>query len=32
MVALYNAAAGNAAFADFTEALDSIRNYELDEE
>lgn len=32
MVALYNAAASNAAFADFQEALESIRNYELDEE
>jgi len=32
MVALYNAAASNAAFADFTEALESIRDYELDEE
>jgi len=32
MVALYNAAASNAAFADFKEALESIENYELDEE
>lgn len=32
MVALYNAAASNAAFADFKEALESIGNYELDEE
>ena len=32
MVALYNAAASNAAFADFKEALESIRTYELDEE
>jgi hypothetical protein len=32
MVALYNAAASNAAFADFKEALESIRNYDLDEE
>ena len=32
MVTLYNAAASNAAFADFTEALESIGNYELHEE
>jgi hypothetical protein len=32
MVALYNAAASNAAFADFKEALETIGNYELDEE
>jgi hypothetical protein len=32
MVALYNAAASNAAFADFEEALESVRNYELDED
>jgi hypothetical protein len=32
MVALYNASASNAAFADFNEALESIRDYELDEE
>lgn len=32
MVALYNAAASNAAFADFKEVMESIRNYELDEE
>jgi hypothetical protein len=32
MVALYNAAAANAAFADFKEALESIGNYELHEE
>ena len=32
MVALYNAANSNAAFADFKEALESIGNYELDEE
>ena len=32
MVALYNAAASNAAFADFKEALESIRNYEPDAE
>lgn len=32
MVALYNTATGNAAFADFEEALESIRNYELDPE
>jgi hypothetical protein len=32
MVALYNAAASNAAFADFKEALESIGNYELHEE
>jgi hypothetical protein len=32
MVALYNASASNAAFADFKEALESIQNYELDEE
>ena len=32
MVTLYNAAASNAAFADFKEALESIRNYEPDAE
>lgn len=32
MVALYNAAATNAAFADFKEAMESIGNYELDDE
>ncbi|HUS21740.1 MAG TPA: hypothetical protein VMZ66_07005 [Aeromicrobium sp.] len=32
MVALYNASASNAAFADFKEALESIKDYELDEE
>ena len=32
MVALYNAAASNAAFADFAEAMESIQNYEFDEE
>jgi hypothetical protein len=32
MVALYNAAASNAAFADFKEAVESIQDYELDEE
>lgn len=32
MVALYNAANSNAAFADFKEALESIGNYELHEE
>lgn len=32
MAALYNAAASNAAFADFKEALESIGNYELHEE
>ncbi len=32
MVALYNVAASNAAFADFKEALESIQDYELDEE
>lgn len=32
MVALYNAAAANAAFGDFKEALETIGNYELDEE
>ncbi len=32
MVALYNVAASNAAFADFKEALESVRDYELDEE
>lgn len=32
MVALYNTAASNAAFADFKEALQSIEDYELDEE
>jgi len=32
MVALYNAAASNAAFADFKEALESIQNYEFDDE
>jgi hypothetical protein len=32
MVALYNAAASNAAFADFKEALESIRNYDPDKE
>ena len=32
MVALYNTAAVNAAFADFKEALESIGNYELHEE
>ena len=32
MVALYNAAASNAAFADFKEALESIQNYNPDKE
>jgi len=32
MVALYNTAASNAAFADFKEALESIENYEFDKE
>jgi hypothetical protein len=32
MVALYNVAASNAAFADFKEALESIRDFKLDEE
>jgi hypothetical protein len=32
MVTLYNAAASDAAFADFKDALDTIQNYELDEE
>jgi len=32
MVALYNAAASNAAFADFKEAAETIRDYEFDEE
>jgi hypothetical protein len=32
MVAVYNAANSNAAFADFKEALESIGNYELHEE
>jgi hypothetical protein len=32
MVALYNAAAANAAFGDFKEALETIGNYELHEE
>ena len=32
MVALYNVAASNAAFADFKEALESIGDYELDQE
>ena len=32
MVALYNAAASNAAFSDFKEALETIGNYELHEE
>ena len=32
MVALYNVASSNAAFADFKEALESIGDYELDEE
>lgn len=32
MVDLYNAAASDAAFTEFKEALDTIRNYELDEE
>ena len=32
MVALYNAAASNAAFADFTEAVESVENYEIADE
>jgi len=32
MVALYNVAASDAAFADFKEARESIADYELDEE
>ncbi len=32
MVALYNAAASNAAFTDFKEALESIENYDFDDE
>jgi len=32
MVALYNAAASNVAFADFKEAMESIQNYEFDKE
>ena len=32
MVALYNAAASNAAFTDFKEAMESIENYDFDEE
>lgn len=32
MVALYNAAASNAAFTDFEEAMESIENYDFDEE
>jgi hypothetical protein len=31
MVALYNAASSNAAFADFQEARESIDNYEFGE-
>ena len=32
MVALYNAAASNAAFADFKEAMESIQDYDFDDE
>jgi hypothetical protein len=32
MVVLYNTAASNAAFADFTEALESIEDYDFDKE
>ena len=32
MVALYNAAASNAAFADFKEAAETIESYDFDEE
>jgi len=32
MVALYNAAASNAAFADFKEAVETVENYDFDKE
>jgi hypothetical protein len=32
MVALYNSAASDAAFADFTEAVESIESYDFDKE